>query len=37
MARPGVVDRVMELADIHEPMVPPGPSRAELVRMLDAA
>jgi 2-polyprenyl-6-methoxyphenol hydroxylase-like FAD-dependent oxidoreductase len=34
LARPGVVGRIMELADIHEPVVPPGPSRDELLRMV---
>ena len=34
MARPGVVDRIMEVASIHEAVVPPGPSRAELLHML---
>jgi 2-polyprenyl-6-methoxyphenol hydroxylase-like FAD-dependent oxidoreductase len=33
-ARPGVVDRVMKLADIHPPVEPPCPSRSELVTML---
>ena len=28
------MDRIMELADIHPPVVPPGPSRDELLRML---
>jgi 2-polyprenyl-6-methoxyphenol hydroxylase-like FAD-dependent oxidoreductase len=36
-ARPGVVDRVMELADVHPPVQPPCPSRAELVSMLAQA
>jgi hypothetical protein len=34
MARPGVVDRIMEVASAHEAVIPPGPSRAELLRML---
>lgn len=34
MARPGVVGRIMEVASNHEAVMPPGPSRAELVRML---
>jgi 2-polyprenyl-6-methoxyphenol hydroxylase-like FAD-dependent oxidoreductase len=34
LARPGLTDRVMEIARTHEPLVPPGPSREELLRML---
>ena len=34
MARPGVVDRIMEVAANHEPVMPPGPSREELFHML---
>jgi hypothetical protein len=34
MARPGLVDRIKELAGGHEAVVPPEPSRAELLRML---
>ncbi len=34
MARPGFTQRVMEAASGHDPMVPPGPSRADLLRML---
>ena len=34
LARPGVVDRIMEVAGKHEAVVPPGPSRDELLRML---
>jgi 2-polyprenyl-6-methoxyphenol hydroxylase-like FAD-dependent oxidoreductase len=34
MARPGLVDRIKELAGAHEAVIPPGPSRAELLRML---
>lgn len=34
MARPGVAGRVMELARAHGPVMPPGPSRHELLRML---
>lgn len=34
LARPGLADRIMELAATHEPIVPPGPSREELLRML---
>ena len=34
MARPGVVDRIMEVAGTHEAVIPPGPSREELLHML---
>ncbi len=34
LARPGVVDRIMEVAGAHEAVAPPGPSRDELLRML---
>jgi 2-polyprenyl-6-methoxyphenol hydroxylase-like FAD-dependent oxidoreductase len=34
LARPGVADRIMEIAGTHEPVIPPGPSRDELIRML---
>src|SRR5260370_3340656 len=34
MARPGVVDRIMQVASTHEAVIPPGPSREELLRML---
>jgi 2-polyprenyl-6-methoxyphenol hydroxylase-like FAD-dependent oxidoreductase len=34
MARPGMVDRIMEVADTHEAVIPPGPSREELLHML---
>lgn len=34
MARPGLVDRIMEVADSHEPVTPPGPSREQLLHML---
>jgi 2-polyprenyl-6-methoxyphenol hydroxylase-like FAD-dependent oxidoreductase len=34
LARSGVLDRIMELADIHEPVVPRAPSRDQLLRML---
>ena len=34
MARPGLVDRVLELAGRHRPPVPPGPSRMETLRIL---
>jgi 2-polyprenyl-6-methoxyphenol hydroxylase-like FAD-dependent oxidoreductase len=32
--RPGIVERIMALADIHEPPTPAGPSRDELLRMV---
>jgi flavin-dependent dehydrogenase len=34
MARPGMVDRILEFAGTHEAVVPPGPSREELFHML---
>jgi hypothetical protein len=34
MARPGPAERASQLADGHQPTLPPGPSRAELLRML---
>ena len=34
MTRPGLVDRIIELAGAHDAVVPPEPSRAELLRML---
>jgi 2-polyprenyl-6-methoxyphenol hydroxylase-like FAD-dependent oxidoreductase len=34
MARPGLVERIMEVACTHEPVIPPGPSREELLQML---
>ena len=34
LARPGVVDRIMEVAGTHEEVMPPGPSREELLHML---
>jgi len=34
MARPGLVDRIMEVASTHEAVIPPGPSREELLHML---
>jgi 2-polyprenyl-6-methoxyphenol hydroxylase-like FAD-dependent oxidoreductase len=34
MARPGLVDRIMQVADTHEPVTAPGPSREQLLRML---
>jgi len=34
MARPGLVDRVKEVAGAHDAVAPPGPSRDELLRML---
>ena len=33
-ARPGVVDRIMQVVSTHEAVIPPGPSREELLRML---
>jgi 2-polyprenyl-6-methoxyphenol hydroxylase-like FAD-dependent oxidoreductase len=34
MARPGLVDRIKEVATRHEPVVPQSPSRQELLQML---
>ncbi|MBV8813436.1 MAG: FAD-dependent oxidoreductase [Verrucomicrobia bacterium] len=34
MARPGMVDRILEVAGSHEAVLPPGPSRQELLGML---
>jgi 2-polyprenyl-6-methoxyphenol hydroxylase-like FAD-dependent oxidoreductase len=34
MTRPGLVDRIMEVAGSHEAVTPPGPSRQELLHML---
>jgi hypothetical protein len=34
MARPGVVDRIMQVASTHEAVMPPGPSRDELLQIL---
>lgn len=34
LARPGVSDRIMDVAAAHPAVVPPGPSRDEVVRML---
>ena len=34
MARPGLADRIMQIASGHERVIPPGPSREELLRML---
>jgi 2-polyprenyl-6-methoxyphenol hydroxylase-like FAD-dependent oxidoreductase len=34
LARPGLAERIAEVAGAHEPRVPPGPSREELLRML---
>jgi hypothetical protein len=34
MARPGLVDRILEVADTHEAVMAPGPSRRELLDML---
>jgi 2-polyprenyl-6-methoxyphenol hydroxylase-like FAD-dependent oxidoreductase len=34
MARPGVLDRIMEIASAHDAVTPPSPSREQLLRML---
>jgi hypothetical protein len=34
LARPGLVDRIMAVADVAPPVAPAGPSRDELLRML---
>jgi len=34
MARPGMIDRIMEVARTHEAVPPPGPSRGDLLRIL---
>jgi hypothetical protein len=34
MARPGMVDRILEVAGTHEAMIPGGPARQELLHML---
>jgi 2-polyprenyl-6-methoxyphenol hydroxylase-like FAD-dependent oxidoreductase len=34
MARPGLVDRILEVAGTHEAVITPGPSRKELLEML---
>jgi hypothetical protein len=34
MARPGVIDRIMEVAGTHEAVTPAGPSREELLHMV---
>jgi cytochrome P450 len=34
MARPGVLDRIMEIASTHVVVTPPSPSREQLLRML---
>ena len=34
MARPGIIDRIMEVARTREAVPPPGPSRGELLRIL---
>ncbi len=34
MARPGLVDRIMEVADAHEAVIPRGPSREQLLHLL---
>ncbi len=34
LARPGLLDRITEVAAAHEPVAPPGPSREELLRIM---
>jgi 2-polyprenyl-6-methoxyphenol hydroxylase-like FAD-dependent oxidoreductase len=34
MKRPGVAERITEVAEAHPPMMPPGPSREQLLQML---
>ena len=34
LARPGVADRILEVASTHEVVVPPGPTREELLQVL---
>jgi hypothetical protein len=34
IGRPGLVDRMMEVASTHQAVMPPGPSRKELLEML---
>jgi hypothetical protein len=34
MARPGVLDRIMEIASTYDVVTPPSPSREQLLRML---
>ena len=34
LARPGMVDRILEVAATHDAVMPPGPSREELLHML---
>ncbi len=34
LARPGLAERILEVAGTHELPVPPGPSREELLQML---
>ena len=36
MARPGVVDRIMQVASTHEAVIPPAPSREGLLRILNS-
>jgi hypothetical protein len=34
LARPGIANRIIELAANHEPVTPTGPTRADLLRLL---
>jgi hypothetical protein len=34
IGRPGLVDRLMDVASTHQAVTPPGPSRKELLEML---
>jgi 2-polyprenyl-6-methoxyphenol hydroxylase-like FAD-dependent oxidoreductase len=34
MSRPGIAERVKEMANTHQPMTPPGPTREELLRIV---
>jgi hypothetical protein len=34
MARPGLIERMMEVAGAHEPVVTPGPSRDDVLRLV---
>lgn len=36
MARPGVVDRIMQVASSHEAVIPAAPSREGLLRILNS-
>ena len=35
LARPGLAERILEIAAEHEPMRPPGPDRAQLLALLN--